>query len=67
MSNRDIIEGKAKQIEGALKDARGDLTGDPADNLEGKAKKAEGQIQEEIGRLGNAARKLGRDVKKAVD
>jgi uncharacterized protein YjbJ (UPF0337 family) len=67
MSDRDIIAGKAKQIEGALKDAKGDLTNDPADDLEGKAKKTEGKIQEGMGRLGNAARQLGRDLKDAVD
>jgi uncharacterized protein YjbJ (UPF0337 family) len=67
MSDRDIIAGKAKQVEGALKDAKGDLTGNPSDNLEGKAKKAEGQIQEGFGRMGKAARKLGRDLKNAAD
>ena len=67
MANRDIIAGKAKQVEGALRDAKGDFTNDPSDDMAGKAKKTEGKIQEGVGRLDNAARKLGRDLKDAVD
>lgn len=66
MANRDIVAGKAKQIEGALRDAKGDFTGDPADNLGGKAEKAEGQLQEGAGRAEKSARQLGRDLKKAL-
>ena len=67
MANKDIIAGKAKQVEGALRDAKGDFTNDPSDDLAGKAKKAEGKIQEGFGRLEKGARQLGRDLKDAVD
>ncbi len=67
MSNRDIIAGKAKQVEGALRDAKGDLTGNVNDNIAGKAKKAEGKLQEGAGRLEKGAKRLGRDLRDAVD
>lgn len=65
MANRDIIAGKAKQVEGALRDAKGDFTKDPADDMAGKAKKAEGKLQEGMGRLAKAGKQLGRDLKNA--
>lgn len=65
MANRDIIAGKAKQVEGALRDAKGDFTHDPADDMAGKAKKTEGKIQEGLGRVAKAGKQLGRDLKKA--
>ena len=67
MGNRDIIRGKAKQVEGAMRDAGGTLTNNPNEKLAGKAKKAEGKIQEGAGRLGKAARQLGRDLSDAID
>ena len=63
MANRDIAAGKAKQVEGAFRDAKGTLTGNPSDNIAGKAKKAEGKLQEGMGRLEKSARQLGRDLK----
>jgi uncharacterized protein YjbJ (UPF0337 family) len=65
MSNRDIIAGKAKQVEGALRDAKGDFTQDPTDDMAGKAKKVEGKVQEGLGRLDKAGKQLGRDLKNA--
>ena len=44
MPDKDVIEGKLKQVEGKGQDAVGDLTNSPSDNLEGKAKQAEGKI-----------------------
>jgi uncharacterized protein YjbJ (UPF0337 family) len=67
MADRDIAAGKVKQVEGAFQDAKGDLTGDPADHMAGKAKKAEGKLQESLGRVEKGARRLGRDLKDAVD
>ena len=67
MANRDIAAGKAKQVEGAFRDAKGDLTGNPADHMAGKAKKAEGKLQEGMGRLEKGARRLSRDLPNAVD
>jgi uncharacterized protein YjbJ (UPF0337 family) len=66
MSTKDIVKGKAKQVEGALRDAKGDFTDDPSDDIRGKAKKAEGQVQEGMGRLSKSAKQLGRDIKKAA-
>ncbi len=66
MSDKDILAGKAKQVEGALRDAKGDFTRDPGDDMAGKAKKAEGQIQEGLGRLAKSGKQLGRDLKKAA-
>lgn len=54
--NRDTVAGKAKQVEGKLRDAKGDLTENPEDDLRGKAKQAEGKIQEGIGRIKEAAK-----------
>ncbi len=67
MGNRDIAAGKVKQVEGALRDAKGDLTGNPNDHLAGKAKKAEGKLQEGMGRLEKGARRLGNDLKDTID
>jgi uncharacterized protein YjbJ (UPF0337 family) len=67
MANKDIVAGKAKRVEGALRDAKGDLTGNPADHLAGKAKKAEGKLQEGMGRIEKGSRRLGRDLQDAVD
>jgi uncharacterized protein YjbJ (UPF0337 family) len=66
MSNRDIAAGKAKQVEGALLDAKGDLTGKASDHIAGKAKKAEGKVQEGMGRLEKGTRRLSRDLKNAA-
>jgi uncharacterized protein YjbJ (UPF0337 family) len=48
--NKDTIVGKAKQIEGKLRDAKGDLTDNPNDDVAGKAKVVEGKIQEGYGK-----------------
>ncbi len=47
--NDDQVKGKVKQAEGAVRDAKGDLTDDPSDDLAGKAKKVEGKAQETFG------------------
>ena len=48
-------EGKGKEIKGKLKDALGDLTGNPRHDAEGKADQVEGKAQQ---RLGEAQRDL---------
>jgi uncharacterized protein YjbJ (UPF0337 family) len=55
--NKDIVKGKAKQFEGKLQDAKGDLTANPNDNMAGKMKKAEGKLQEGYGRVKSAVKK----------
>ena len=66
-ANENIAAGKIKQVEGAFRDAKGDLTGNPNDHMAGKARKAEGKVQEGMGRLSKSAERLGRDLKDAVD
>jgi uncharacterized protein YjbJ (UPF0337 family) len=51
MINDDILEGKAKQVEGKVQDAYGDLTDNPKDDIQGKAKVAEGNAQEGKGHI----------------
>lgn len=45
------IEGTAKEIGGKIKDALGDLTGNPKHDVEGKMDRVEGKLQ---GKLGDA-------------
>ena len=47
--DKDRIEGSAKQVKGAVKDAIGKVTGDAKLQSEGKADKAEGKIQNAVG------------------
>jgi len=54
--NEDRIKGKFKQVQGKLIDAKGDITGNPADDLRGKSKKVEGKIQESWGKTKDAMR-----------
>jgi uncharacterized protein YjbJ (UPF0337 family) len=58
--NKDIIKGKAKQVEGKIQDAKGDLTNNPSDDIVGKAKQVEGKIQEDWGKSKDAVRKATR-------
>ena len=54
MTNKDVLEGKAKQVEGKVQDAVGDVTENPNDDLKGKAKQVEGKIQEGYGHVKEA-------------
>lgn len=56
MSDKDVIEGKMKQVEGKIEDAYGDLTNNPKHDAKGKAKQVEGKVQEGYGRVQNAVR-----------
>ena len=49
------LEGKAKELGGKVKDALGDLTGNPRRDAEGKADQVEGKARQ---RLGEAQREL---------
>ena len=55
--NKDTIVGQAKQIEGKIRDAKGDLTNDPSDDIAGKAKVVEGKIQEGYGKAKAAVKR----------
>lgn len=62
--DKDRIKGKAKQVEGTLKDAKGDFTEDPSDDIAAKAKKVEGKAQEGLGKLKDAGRKVGKEAER---
>lgn len=52
--HKDEIKGKAREIEGRVQDALGDLTGDPRHDEEGKAKQAEGKLEQGVGKVKDA-------------
>jgi len=52
--NRDRVEGSAKQIKGAVKQAVGKTTGDARLESDGKADEIEGKVQNAIGGLKDA-------------
>jgi len=60
--DKDRIEGSAKQMKGAVKDAAGKLTGDAKLQAEGKADKMAGKVQNIAGSVKDAARDAVKDV-----
>jgi uncharacterized protein YjbJ (UPF0337 family) len=52
---KDQLAGKAKQVEGRVRDAAGDLTDDVSDDIRGKTRRAEGEAQEQVGKSKQAA------------
>ena len=54
--DKDRIEGSAKQVKGAVKDAVGKVTGDTKLQGEGNADKAEGKFQNAVGGMKDALR-----------
>jgi uncharacterized protein YjbJ (UPF0337 family) len=54
MTDKDRIEGSAKQIKGAVKEVVGKAVGDSKLQSEGKADKIEGKIQNAVGGLKDA-------------
>ena len=56
MVDKDVLEGKAKQVEGKAQDAMGDVTGNADDDAAGKAKQVEGKVQEGFGKAKDAVR-----------
>ncbi len=61
MWNKDEIEGKGKQIKGAVKDKVGELTNNPELEAEGEAENTTGKVQQGYG---EAKRKTGAAVEK---
>jgi uncharacterized protein YjbJ (UPF0337 family) len=59
--DKNIVDGKMKQVEGKIRDAYGDLAGDPVQDAKGKAKQIEGKIQESYGRAQNAVQDRDED------
>ncbi len=60
MSLEDRAKATAKNIEGKIQDAVGNVTGDPKDQAEGKAKQAEAKVR-------HATEDVKDEVKKAID
>ena len=54
--DKDRVEGSAKQVKGAVKEAVGKVVGDAKLEAEGKADKAEGKAQNAVGGLKDAVR-----------
>lgn len=62
MWNKDELEGKGKQIKGAIKDKVGEWTGNETMEHEGEAERAAGKAQEDFG---TARRKAGEALERA--
>ncbi|NUN66002.1 CsbD family protein [Pseudanabaena biceps] len=60
MSLENRAKATAKNVEGKVQEAVGDLTGDTKDQLEGKAKQAEAKVR-------HASEDVKDQVKKVVD
>lgn len=60
MSIEDRLRATAKNIEGKVQEAVGEVTGDPKDKAEGRAKQAEAQA-------GHMVENLKDEIKKAID
>jgi uncharacterized protein YjbJ (UPF0337 family) len=53
------VEGKAKEVEGRIRDGIADVTGNESEQLKGKAKRVEGELQQKFGK---AERKLDENI-----
>ncbi|PSN17519.1 CsbD family protein [filamentous cyanobacterium CCP5] len=60
MSIEDRIQATAKNIEGKLQEAVGEITGDPKDKAEGKAKQVDAEVA-------HAKEDLKDEVKQVID
>lgn len=60
MSIEDRAKATAKNIEGKVQEAVGEITGDPQDKIEGKAKQAEAQARHQVENTKD-------EIKKAID
>ncbi|MFZ1026665.1 MAG: CsbD family protein [Limnoraphis robusta] len=58
MSLEDKIKATAKNIEGKIQEAVGEVTGDPKHKMEGQKKQAEAEIQHTVENLKDQAKKL---------
>lgn len=63
MPDKDVIKGKAKNVEGHVQQAIGDLTDNPRDKSEGQAKKVQGKLHESVGHVKDAARAAADSMK----
>lgn len=60
--NRDQVKGRVKKLEGELTDARGDATGDVADDIKGKIQKGIGEVQKDYGDMKERIRRDREDT-----
>jgi uncharacterized protein YjbJ (UPF0337 family) len=60
MSIEDRVKATAKNVEGKIQEAVGEVTGDPQDKAEGKAKQAESKVRHGVENVKD-------EVKKAMD
>ena len=58
MWNKDEIEGKGKQIEGAIEEKAGEFVTNPDLEAQGKAKRLEGKVQEKVGEVLRSRRRV---------
>lgn len=54
--DKDRIKGTVKQVEGSVKEALGQASGDTSLEIEGKVDKAEGTLQKAFGKAKDALR-----------
>lgn len=66
MWNKDEIEGKGKQIKGAIKDKVGEWTGNDTLEDEGEDERAEGNLQQTAGKAKRKAKEFVDDAKKEI-
>ena len=62
--DKNIVDGKVKQVEGRVENIAGAVTNDLGQQIAGKAKEAAGKVQEEFGKAKDEVR---REVRKADD
>ncbi|MGL6344198.1 MAG: CsbD family protein [Waterburya sp.] len=60
MSTENRVEATAKNIQGKVQEAVGDVTGNPQDKAEGQDKQADAQVQHSIENAKD-------EIKKAID
>jgi len=58
MSVEDRAKATAKNIEGKVQEAVGDLTGDPQAQAEGKAKQAEAKVRHTVENMKDEVKKM---------
>ena len=58
MSLKNKLKATAKNVEGKVQEAVGDLTGDPQTKAEGKAKQAEAQLRHTVEDVKDKAKEI---------
>lgn len=69
MWNKDERNGKAEQVKGRVKQAVGDLTGNPTLKVEGQVDEVAGKVQASVGharrKVGDALDEMGKAAKRS--